>query len=107
MAGKLGVSSIKQLMTTGKHGAIAVLQGIAKDGFQLKDLAAPLGSPTYMVSLQESAGRFRLAMAEGSELDFWDNIEIAQHAWVCWKDIATEGRLAIQKIKAGSIKKAS
>lgn len=107
MSGTRGVTAIKQLMNTGKHGAISVLQAISKDGFQIGDVFAPLASDTFKNSLEMSTHQFQNAIVESKELDFFDNVEIAKHAWTCWKDIATEGKLAIAKIKAGREKTAA
>lgn len=99
MAGSLGVSSIKQLMTTGKLGTISFLQAISTNGFQFGDILAPLNSELFRQSLEQSSRQFHVAMQEGAELDWLDKIDVSKHAFDCAKDIATEGKLAIKKIK--------
>lgn len=98
MAGKYGVVSIKNLMTTGKIAAIAVLQAVAKDGFQVSDLLAPLSSPTFQGRVETAVLDFRNVIPEISELDVWDGLEIGKHAWACWADLKTEFELAQGKL---------
>jgi hypothetical protein len=98
MAGKFGVSSIKNLMTTGKIAAISVIQAVAKDGFQASDLLAPLSSPSFQARLESAIIDFRGVIPEISELDVWDGLDIGKHAWACWADLKTEFELAQAKL---------
>lgn len=99
MAGTFGVVSIKNLMTTGKIAAIAVLQAVAKDGFQASDLLAPISSPSFVARLETTLVDIRNVIPELSELDFSDGLEIGKHAWGCWADLKTELALAQATMK--------
>lgn len=100
MSGQYGVKSIKSLITTAKLGAIAILQGIALDGFQPKDFIAPLSSPIFQGQAMQFLTNFRGAIPEVSELDLWDGLEIGAHLMASWKDLKTEYKLAEIALKA-------
>ena len=101
MSGKHGVQSIKNVMSLGKLGAISIIQAIAKDGFQAKDIVAPLSSPTFMAAAEHAVADFAMVLPEWNDLDMWDGVELGKHAYVCWLDIKTELKAAssVMKIK--------
>lgn len=99
MSGKHGVSSIKNVMSLGKLGAITIIQAIKKDGFQARDVVAPLGSPTFQTALASAIDDFALVLPEWGDLDMWDGVEIGKHAYSCWLDIKTELNVASMEMK--------
>lgn len=99
MSGKLGVESVKSLISLAKLGWISVLQAVAKDGFQAADLLAPLSSPTFQEQAVHILEDFAKVIPELSDLDVWDGIEIGKHAYACWADLKTELNLASAKMK--------
>lgn len=99
MSGKLGVTSIKNVMSLGKLGAISIIQAIKKDGFQAKDVIAPITSPTFQNALAAAIDDFAMVLPEWNDLDFWDGLEIGKHAIACWSDIRTELSIASSELK--------
>lgn len=99
MSGKHGVTSIKSVMSLGKLGVISVIQAIKKDGFQARDIVAPLGSPTFQNAMASAIDDFALVLPEWGDLDIWDGIEIGKHAHSCWIDIKTELNVAALEMK--------
>lgn len=90
MAGLYGVNSIKNIMSMGKIGVISVIQAAAKDGFQARDVLAPLSSQTFLDAAARTVDDFASVLPEWNELDVWDGIELGKHAYACWVDIKTE-----------------
>ncbi len=99
MSGKLGVSSIKNVMSLGKLGAISVIQAIKKDGFQARDIVAPIASSTFQTALAHAVDDFALVLPEWNDLDIWDGVELGKHAYACWLDIKTELSVAATEMK--------
>lgn len=94
-----GTANIRKLGTLMKLGAIAICQGIAKDGFQPADLLAPLNSPSFLGAVQPVVDGYKEIIIEASELGYMDVFGLAQAAWAGWEDVQTELSLATAKVK--------
>ncbi len=100
MGGKLGTDAIKKEITMVKLGAIAFFQAVSKDGFQAKDLAAPLASPSFQQAVIGQTETFILAVQESKELDGGDMLSVIMHTTSALKDVGTEAMLALRKIQS-------
>lgn len=99
MAGKYGVEASKKLLTVSKLGMISIIQGVAEDGFQPKDLVAFLKSETFLKQAADFADEAHLVLSEIGELDFLDGAALGYHAGKCADDLWTELKIAAKKIK--------
>lgn len=97
--GKYGLTHTKKAISTAKIGVIAILQEVAKDGFQFSDFTAPLKSPIFLKHYQETVGRLEDVILECSDLDFMEKVELGKHLYDCGKDISTDLKLAVKAIK--------
>lgn len=100
MSEKHGTEKLKGVIATVKHGVIAVTQAIAKDGFQVDDLLAPMDSKQFMDGARNLLKDVRAAAEEAVDLDFMEGFEMANHLRGVYKDVKTEVVIALQKIKA-------
>ncbi len=99
MAGKYDVHNTEELLTLVKLATISILQAIAKDGFQPKDLAAFLKSGTFEAAIAPALKDAHLVIPELSELDMWDGVQLAKFAYGQMDDILTEIKLAGKALK--------
>lgn len=96
----LGVSNIMAVGKLAKLGAISILQGVAKDGFQASDLLAPLNSSTFNAALQPVIANYKEVLKEAADLGPMEIFSLAQGAYSGWSDIKTELDLALAKIES-------
>jgi hypothetical protein len=97
MAGTYGTDAISNALSTIKIAAIANIQAVAKDGFQVSDLVAFVSSPTFQAHAKQTFDEKALIMLEAGELDAFDKIAIGWHVYLCLKDLTTEIKIAADK----------
>jgi hypothetical protein len=95
----VGVENIKKVGTLLKLGVIAILQEVAKDGFQATDILAPLKSKTFNDALQPVLLGYKDVLSEAADLGPLEIFGLAQSAYSSWGDIKTELDLALAKTK--------
>lgn len=97
---KYGIDNIKIVMSTAKLAAISVCQAVAKDGFQPKDLAAPLKSGTFQQAVIDNTSMVIEAIKESGDLTILEKGQLLIHANDCVQDVWTEAKLAIKKLQS-------
>lgn len=95
-----GIMNIMAIGKLAKHGAIAILQAVAKDGFQGTDLFAPLNSQQFQAALQPVIANYKEVLKELADLGPMEILSLGQAAYVGWMDIKTELDLALAKVNA-------
>lgn len=94
-----GTDNIKAVGKVVKLGTIAILQAVAKDGFQASDLFAPLSSGEFNKALEPVVSGYKEILTEASDLGPMELFGLAQSAYAGWGDVKTELDLALAKIK--------
>lgn len=94
----VGVENIKNVGSLVKLGAIAICQGISKDGFQGTDLFAPLKSNLFMNAATPVIANWEKVLEEAADLGPLEILGLAQGMYLGYLDVQTEAKLALKKI---------
>lgn len=97
MGGQYGTQNTEELLTLVKVMVLATLAEVTKDGFQPKDLGAFLKSPEFEAALGPAVAEIQLAPLELTELDFFDGLHLARHAYACMDDVLDALKVAVKK----------
>lgn len=94
-----GVQNIKNLGSLLKLGVIAVVQAVARDGFQPTDLFAPLSSAEFNERLKPVIAGYKEIIHEIADISFGEGVELVQGALSGLKDVYTEVKVASAAMK--------